>query len=151
MYFERPERTRSHHPADQRRDELRHHHPDLSKLQGWKAMKAEADIPEGRWDEERRWALRMGLTGADSIEDKSILNGIDLEDLFGGGGGRGGGFGGSIFDLFEREPERLPVHVRDRMADAEGPLRAIADHVAGMTDRFALQEHGKLFDPTIRV
>jgi hypothetical protein len=35
-------------------------------------MKAEADIPEGRWDEERRWALRMGLTGADTIEDKSI-------------------------------------------------------------------------------
>ena len=28
------------------------------------------DLPEGRWDEERRWALRMGLTGADSIEDK---------------------------------------------------------------------------------
>ena len=35
-------------------------------------MKAEADIPGDRWDEERRWALRMGLTGADSIEDKSI-------------------------------------------------------------------------------
>jgi molecular chaperone DnaJ len=30
-------------------------------------------------------------------------HGINLEDLFGGGGGRpGGGFGGSIFDLFER-------------------------------------------------
>ncbi|MEO1457974.1 MAG: arginase family protein, partial [Pseudomonadota bacterium] len=50
----------------------RHHHPDLSKLQGWKAMQAEGEIPEGRWDEERRWALKMGLTGADSLEDRSI-------------------------------------------------------------------------------
>jgi agmatinase len=35
-------------------------------------MQAEADLPEAGWDEERRWALRMGLTGAESIEDKSI-------------------------------------------------------------------------------
>ena len=66
------DRTRSHHPRDFVHEDTRAHHPDLTKLQGWKSMKAEADIPEGRWDEERRWALRMGLTGADSIEDKSI-------------------------------------------------------------------------------
>ena len=72
MFFAPPDRTRSHHPKDQLRDERRNHHPDLTKLQGWRAMRAEADLPEGRWDEERRWALRMGLTGADSIEDKSI-------------------------------------------------------------------------------
>jgi agmatinase len=69
-------RSRSHHPADARAAfdarQRRPHHPDLTKLAGWKAMQKEADLPEGRWDEERRWALRMGLTGADSIEDKSI-------------------------------------------------------------------------------
>jgi agmatinase len=67
---------RSHNPADaiarHALREKRPHHPDLSKLAGWKAMQKEADLPEGRLEEERRWALRMGLTGADSIEDKSI-------------------------------------------------------------------------------
>ncbi|MGB0694538.1 MAG: agmatinase family protein [Rhodospirillaceae bacterium] len=50
----------------------RYHHPDLSKLQGWKAMHKEASIPGGEWEKERQWALRMGLTGSDSINDKSI-------------------------------------------------------------------------------
>ena len=66
------DRTRSHHPRDMGRTEARAHHPDLSKLTGWKAMQAEADIPEGEWEKEKQWALRMGLTSADSIEDRSI-------------------------------------------------------------------------------
>ncbi|MEL6519027.1 MAG: agmatinase, partial [Pseudomonadota bacterium] len=69
MFFAPPDRTRSHNPADLRRWDRRYHHPDLTRLRGWKAMQAEADIPEGRWEEERKWALHMGLTGADSIED----------------------------------------------------------------------------------
>jgi len=68
--------TRSHHPRDLAErinaSQKRYHHPDLTKLAGWKAMQKEADLPLGRHDEERRWALRMGLTGADTIEDKSI-------------------------------------------------------------------------------
>ncbi len=72
MFYAPHERSRSHHPADSRPIERRFHHPDLTRLQGWRSMKAEADLPEKGWDEERRWALRMGLTGADSIEDKSI-------------------------------------------------------------------------------
>lgn len=65
-------RTRSHHPIDAPTERRRHHHPDLSKLRGWSAMMDEAKIPEGEWDKERAWALRMGLTGSDSLEDKSI-------------------------------------------------------------------------------
>ncbi|MEO1502601.1 MAG: agmatinase family protein [Pseudomonadota bacterium] len=53
-------------------NERRAHHPDLTKLQGWKSARAEADIPEGEWEKEKQWALHMGLTGADSIEDRSI-------------------------------------------------------------------------------
>ena len=52
--------------------EKRHHHPDLSTLKGWKAMRAEADIPEGEAEKEKAWALRMGLTGSDSLDDRSI-------------------------------------------------------------------------------
>ena len=72
MFFSPLDRTRSHDPRDARRVERRHHHPDLTKLQGWKSMMAEADLPADRWVEETKWALRMGLTGAESIEDKSI-------------------------------------------------------------------------------
>lgn len=72
MFCRPTDRSRSHHPGDHRRIEARHHHPDLTKLRGWKAMQAEGDLPETGWEQEKKWALRMGLTGADSIEDKSI-------------------------------------------------------------------------------
>jgi len=48
------------------------HHPDLTKLQGWKAAQAEKDLPESAHEADQRWALRMGLTGAESLEDRSI-------------------------------------------------------------------------------
>lgn len=71
--FEQPrDRSRSHNAADHRHSDARHHHPDLTKLRGWKAMQAEEGLPETGWDQEKKWALRMGLTGSDSIEDKSI-------------------------------------------------------------------------------
>jgi len=72
MFYRPTDRTRSHHPRDMMGERVRHHHPDLTKLRGWKAMQAEEGLPETGWDEEKRWALRMGLTGSDSIEDKSI-------------------------------------------------------------------------------
>ena len=65
-------RSRSHHPVDFNPTTARRHHPDLSKLRGWSAMMDEANLPEGEWDKEKAWALRMGLTGSDSLEDKSI-------------------------------------------------------------------------------
>lgn len=49
-----------------------YHHPDLTQLQGWKAARAEADLPGKAWAREQKWALRMGLTGSDSIDDKTI-------------------------------------------------------------------------------
>src|SRR5690606_26691173 len=56
------------------RNALRFHHPDFDKMQlrGWRAAQAEKDIPGGGWEKERQWALKMGLPGADSIDDKSI-------------------------------------------------------------------------------
>ena len=52
--------------------EKRFHHPNLDELQGWKAARDEKNIPKDRLNEEKSWALKMGLTGADSIEDRSI-------------------------------------------------------------------------------
>ena len=49
MFFPH-ERRRSHHPADLHRDDRRFHHPDLTKLGGWRAMQKEAEIPGTRWN-----------------------------------------------------------------------------------------------------
>jgi dGTPase len=55
---------------------------------------------------------------------------------------------GDLFTLFHAEPLCLPtewrVHARNPAA-AEA-ARTVADYIAGMTDRFALDEHYRLFD-----
>jgi dGTPase len=48
-----------------------------------------------------------------------------------------------LFDAFHQEPRLLPVDHQVRVAQ-HGP-RAIADYIAGMTDRFAIKEHRRLF------
>jgi dGTPase len=58
-----------------------------------------------------------------------------------------------LFEAFMDEPRLLPEHqARDseRKEAAQGlagRARAVADYIAGMTDRFAIVEHGRLFDP----
>jgi dGTPase len=54
-----------------------------------------------------------------------------------------------LFELLNREPECLPTEWRAKaMAAANANERAgvVVDFIAGMTDRFALDEHKKLFD-----
>ena len=58
----------------------------------------------------------------------------------------------ALFEVYMHEPKQLPPHVTRRVAEeGESIPRVIADYIAGMTDRFALQEHKKLFDPEERV
>jgi len=47
-----------------------------------------------------------------------------------------------LFEAYAADPSQLPDAHRDRV-DAIG-VRAIADYIAGMTDRFALREHARL-------
>ncbi|MCM8762114.1 MAG: deoxyguanosinetriphosphate triphosphohydrolase [Candidatus Omnitrophica bacterium] len=51
-----------------------------------------------------------------------------------------------LFNAYIEEPKQLPPHIQERMKK-EPPEIVIADYIAGMTDRFALSEHKKLFDP----
>ncbi len=57
-----------------------------------------------------------------------------------------------LFDLMLAEPRLLPPEWRAAALGGEGPARArvVADYIAGMTDRFALQEHRVLTDPMAR-
>ena len=58
----------------------------------------------------------------------------------------------ALFEVYMQEPRQLPPHVLRRVADeGETVARVVADYIAGMTDRFALEEYKKLFDPYERV
>ncbi len=52
-----------------------------------------------------------------------------------------------LFQAFVREPALLPPRFR-RLADEDGKERAVADYIAGMTDRYAQKEYGLLFLPS---
>jgi dGTPase len=56
-----------------------------------------------------------------------------------------------LFRAYMEEPSQLPPHVLARCQAGESEARVIADYIAGMTDRFAFEEHRKLFDPMERV
>lgn len=53
----------------------------------------------------------------------------------------------SLFETYLREPGQLPKYVQQRAQEKNDMPRAVCDYLAGMTDRFALEEHYKLFDP----
>ena len=58
-----------------------------------------------------------------------------------------------LFDLYLEAPGVLPPDILPPQSKPGSPetARAIADFIAGMTDRFALAEHRRLFDPETRI
>jgi len=56
-----------------------------------------------------------------------------------------------LFETYMTEPRQMPPHVHGRIVDGEAASRVVADYIAGMTDRFALDEYKKLFDPYEKV
>ena len=61
---------------------------------------------------------------------------------------------GDLFDSFMRDSSLLPPDAKARARELErsegdsGRARVVADYIAGMTDRFAIAEHGRIFDPS---
>ncbi len=55
-----------------------------------------------------------------------------------------------LFNAYVSEPRQLPESTQARLQEAS-LHRVVCDYIAGMTDRFALQEYAKLFDPHERV
>jgi dGTPase len=58
---------------------------------------------------------------------------------------------GELFKAYVSEPAQLPWEVQAWVGTGEGLHRVVCDYIAGMTDRFALQEYAKMFDPHQRV
>ena len=61
----------------------------------------------------------------------------------------------SLFHIFTSgihycdEPEMLDENFQALIPE-RGLERTICDYIAGMTDRYAIEEYGKLFDPLIK-
>jgi dGTPase len=55
-----------------------------------------------------------------------------------------------LFQLFVAEPRLLPLQTQLRLQD-ETLHRVVCDYIAGMTDRYVLEEYRKLFDPMEKV
>lgn len=56
-----------------------------------------------------------------------------------------------LFHAFRNDPKTLPKDVFDSFQKNHQLEQHIADYIASMTDRFALDEHKKLFDPHEKV
>jgi dGTPase len=58
-------------------------------------------------------------------------------------------FVAGLFEAYVKEPHMLPRETQERLTEATTE-RVVADYIAGMTDRYALDEWQKLYDPYIR-
>jgi len=56
-----------------------------------------------------------------------------------------------LFEVYLNKPQQLPNTTRSRIERGEQPPRVVCDYIAGMTDRYCLEEYKKLFDPFERV
>lgn len=56
-----------------------------------------------------------------------------------------------LFKTYVHNPKILPPEILANYDKSEKLERIVCDYIAGMTDRFALEEHAKLFDPQARV
>ncbi|HXF84949.1 MAG TPA: deoxyguanosinetriphosphate triphosphohydrolase [Anaerolineales bacterium] len=54
-----------------------------------------------------------------------------------------------LFNAYRAEPQMLPLPVQ-AFIEQRGLERTICDYIAGMTDRYAIEEHQKLFNPLER-
>lgn len=56
----------------------------------------------------------------------------------------------NLFKTYTNRPEQLPPSTKSRLKK-DGKYRVICDYIAGMTDRYALDEYKKFFEPYERV
>ena len=54
-----------------------------------------------------------------------------------------------LFNAYRAEPLILPDHVQ-AWIPTRGLERTICDYIAGMTDRYAIEEHARLHDPYLK-
>ncbi|MBN1587773.1 MAG: deoxyguanosinetriphosphate triphosphohydrolase [Candidatus Omnitrophica bacterium] len=106
-------------------------------------------------DEARRWPQRVVSFSPSMTEIRKPLRRLLLDRMYRHYrvirmANKAQRFIRDLFQVYLEKPEQLPPTTRRRMEE-QGTERAICDYIAGMTDRYALTEHQKLFDPYTRV
>jgi len=56
-----------------------------------------------------------------------------------------------LFNIYRESPDQLPPGARETITSSGEEYRAICDYLAGMTDRYALDQYKKFFEPYERV
>lgn len=57
----------------------------------------------------------------------------------------------ALFDAYIEQPLQLPLEPQHKAeVEAGGLYRTVCDYIAGMTDRYAIQEYNRLYDPEER-
>jgi len=56
----------------------------------------------------------------------------------------------SLFKIYDENPEQLPPQALEKMEE-RGKYQVICDYMAGMTDRYALDQYKKFYEPYERV
>lgn len=58
---------------------------------------------------------------------------------------------GELFTAYVENPRRLPTELQQRLTpEGDNLHRVVCDYLASMTDRYAIQEYNRLFDPDTR-
>ncbi|MFC1753457.1 deoxyguanosinetriphosphate triphosphohydrolase [Thermoproteota archaeon] len=60
-------------------------------------------------------------------------------------------FIGDLFEIFTKNTKALPNDFQKHIKTKEDQYLIVCDYISGMTDRYALNEHKKLFDPYEKV
>ncbi|MSP14302.1 MAG: deoxyguanosinetriphosphate triphosphohydrolase [Chloroflexi bacterium] len=55
-----------------------------------------------------------------------------------------------LFNAFVTYPDQLPLNTQQRLKSNQDFYRVVCDYIAGMTDRYALDEHERLYAPNVR-
>jgi dGTPase len=55
-----------------------------------------------------------------------------------------------LFNTYSKHPETLPPNYQN-MIKGDSLLRTVTDYIAGMTDRYAVEEYKKITDPAVKV
>jgi dGTPase len=97
---------------------------------------AEFSPPMRRWNQELKAALMEHLYRHYRVTRMAMK----AEKIIGG-----------LFEAYMSEPRQMPPSVRRQQQTAESPARVVADYIAGLTDRSALEDYRKLYDPLERV
>ncbi len=113
------------------------------------------DLKVDSWEKAKKIDKKVVLFSKDMIELRKPLRGFLMERLYCHYrvirmANKAKRFISELFKIYVEKPQQLPPHIHARINN-EPVQRVVCDYIAGMTDRYALDEYKKLFDPYEKV